>query len=681
MQRGNESNPAKAYAVRDKRSKRVYYETSQLSKKRCGCRTSFGGDSDHNSVSVDSQQFKAGTRYEKVLMDVIRQNTADQPETVYAQKAYHALLNVNHHKQQHCIDPHSDVQPDSTYVRSDPITSCSWGCAGVLVLSVAPKTGYKSVTKKTMLVARDGDVAIMGGDFQRRFLHEVPPVPQWKNLQESLSADLQPWEIEVIDREAALFDAGYPDVSDTRYNSTIRWHTNHHHDCFWNPNKCSARPESSAPTQQATVDTSPAPSVAETRAQFGRFHFASGAFKLGTGNPAFKLGTGPAPTIAASSHAVSETGVSSDTPAPPCQDVVAQTDLSGDLVSMALVRANLQLLQKMFANVAFLPAAFANWSFMGSGVQCQTEMSSLSDMAEFVENMTQSLRDAGQMVRQLPDESTSDNWCDSLQIPTDTLHRLQIMVKDRFLLNACVETLRSSYHLTFHELVCDNMTSHIQNQSHLTKVMISHKHFLGLMRRIDVEWLRCERSMIMEVESTTRELRCWKKPDTHQLVNKEHGNHGMGTFQVPHHGQVHVAFVDVGHSAESTTRRVHLRAVGRVVDQRFGRMFADQVYDAMERAMAHVRMLDCHSEGSIHPEAQTAEEGYDVAIWLCDVEKVNAYRTKQADKVQKHKDFQRSQSSGSQPDDTGHAHSWHEDRRHDGSWSQGNWKRGKWREP
>ena len=205
--------------------------------------------------------------------------------------------------------------------------------------------------------------------------------------------------------------------------------------------------------------------------------------------------------------------------------------------------------------------------------------------------------------------------------------------------------------------------------------MISHKHFLGLMRRLDVERLRCERLMIMQVESTTREFRCWKKPELYQLANKEYGNHGMGTFQVPDHGQVHVAFVDVGHSTELTTRRVHLRGLGKVVDQRFRRMFADQVYDAMERAMAHVRMLDCHSEGSTHPLARTAEEAYDVAIWLCDVEKLTAYRTKQADKAQKHKDPQRSQSSGSQPDDTGHAHSWQEDRRHDGSWSQANWKR------
>ena len=475
-------------------------------------------------------------------------------------------------------------------------------------------------------MARDGDVAIMGGDFQRRFLHEVPPVPQWKNLQESLSADLQPWEIEVIDREAALFDAGYPDVSDTRYNSTIRWHTNHHHDCNWNPNKCSARPESSAPTQQATVDTSPAPSVAETRAQFGHFQVAPWAFKLGTGNPSNSQLVGPAPTIAASSHAVSETGVSSDTPAPPCQDVVAQTDLSGDLVSMALVRANLQLLQKTFANVSFLPSSLATLSFMGSGAQWKAEMSSLSDMAEFVENMTKILRDADQMVRQLPDESTSAKWCDSLQIPTDTLHRLQIIVKDRFLLSGCVETLRTSYHLAFYEVVSDNMTSHIQNQPHLTKVMISHKHFLDLMRRLDVERLRCESLMFMDAEPAARDFECWKKPDPQQLANKEHGYYGTGTLPVPHHGKVHVLFVDVGHSAELTTRRVHLRGLGKIVDKESGQQFADQVYDVMERAMAHVRMLDCHNDGSTRPHAGAAEEAYDVVIWLCDTDKVTEYR-------------------------------------------------------
>ena len=257
IRRGNSSNPSKAYAVRDKTTKKVFYETSQLSSKRCGCRTAFGGDSGHNGVSVDSQQWVAGTMYENVLMEVIRQNTVNQLETVYALKAFHALLNVNHHKQVHGIDAHSDVQPGSTYVPTDPITSCSWGRPGVLVLSVAPNTGHKYVTKQTMLVARDGDVTIMGGDFQRRFRHEVPPVPLWQDLQASLSADLEPWEIEAIDQETTLFATGYPEVSDTRLNSTIRWHTNHHRGCNWNPKKCSAPPESSASSQQATVDTSP----------------------------------------------------------------------------------------------------------------------------------------------------------------------------------------------------------------------------------------------------------------------------------------------------------------------------------------------------------------------------------------------------------------------------------------
>ena len=248
--------------MRNKRSKRVYYETSQLSKKRCGCRISFGGDSDHNKVPVDSQQWLAGTSYEKVLMDVIRQDQLEnQLETVYAQKAYHALLNAHQHKLLNGIDLHGDAPPGSTYVPSDPITSCSWGRAGVLVLSVAPKTGFKTVTKKTMLLALDGDVVIMGGDFQRRFHHEVPPVPLWQELQVSLSEQLEPWESAAIDEETSLFLSGYTDVSDSRLNSTIRWHTNHFKDCHWNF-RHRTNAESSASTQQATVDTSPALSVA-----------------------------------------------------------------------------------------------------------------------------------------------------------------------------------------------------------------------------------------------------------------------------------------------------------------------------------------------------------------------------------------------------------------------------------
>jgi hypothetical protein len=228
-------------------------------------------------------------------------------------------------------------------------------------------------------------------------------------------------------------------------------------------------------------------------------------------------------------------------------------------------------------------------------------------------------------------------------------------------------------------VVSDNRTAHIQNQGHMTKVVISHKLFLELMRRLDVEWLRRDSLMVIDALPVASKFDCWKKPDQEQVANKQYGFAGMGTWEVPRHGKVHVLFVDVGLSGEATTRRVHLRSLGKTVDEDTGQQLADKMVDVMERAMAHVRMLDCHNDGCVRPDADSPEEAYDVAIWICDLEKVVEFRKNKAVKAERRSEGSKLlQSSDNQHDDSWHADNWQKHSWNDEDWSQGNWKKSKW---
>ena len=119
-----------------------WYDHAQLSKSSCTCRLNFGGEGrgrTRKNQPVDCQGLEAGRKYEEVLMHAMRRNKqADQARVpVYFDKAFHALLNDTDHRKCHRIAAHSDKFLGS-YVSQDPITSFSWGCTGVLVLSPAP---------------------------------------------------------------------------------------------------------------------------------------------------------------------------------------------------------------------------------------------------------------------------------------------------------------------------------------------------------------------------------------------------------------------------------------------------------------------------------------------------------------------------------------------------------------
>ena len=252
-----------------------WYNSGQLSKGSCVCRHNFGGE--HGSRTrrlqpVNCDGSRSGRAFELVLMDAMRRNCPVGPEQapVYFDKAFHAVLNDNDHVLGHRIDFHND-HVAGAYSSYDPITSLSWGCTGVLVLKPAAKTKGA----EHLIVTRHGDVSIMGGEFQKHFLHAVPPVSQWPALLDKHRSELQHWEIAAMEVEIDQLGVDQQSVPRTRHNITIRWH-HQHGICLWAKNP-------------VNLDAIPPATVA---AAISKFNFPSSAkpadaFKLGTGYRSF----------------------------------------------------------------------------------------------------------------------------------------------------------------------------------------------------------------------------------------------------------------------------------------------------------------------------------------------------------------------------------------------------------
>ncbi len=283
-----------------------FYLSGQLSRECCNCRINFGGEgrskrgNPKELLPVDCQQLGTGRKYSKILQKGMAGNyIQDEGRPVYLEKHWHALLNDNDHAHGHRISAHSDAS--ASYRWQDPITSLSWGASGVLVLSPAPKLGGR----RSLVVTRGGDVSIMGGHFQEKYHHAVPPVEHWPGLLDTeMGQDLQQWEVDAMLTEIGLMRAKFPpDGTRPRQNSTIRWHHNHYSSC---PQRSKGLTSGAAGTKvppQGSSEVSEQSSVANIRQQFEN---------VGPGVPQliFKLGTGP---ISACPVRVSEAAVR-DTP-------------------------------------------------------------------------------------------------------------------------------------------------------------------------------------------------------------------------------------------------------------------------------------------------------------------------------------------------------------------------------
>ena len=129
-------------------------------------------------------------------------------EPVYLSKAFHALCNRYDTALYHAIDAHSDAVA-MRYSWRDPISSLSWGRTGVLLLHPArKKQGYQGSLH--LVVQEDGDVNVMCGKFQERYLHSVPHVSAWEALLNEFGEGLEHWEVQAMGHEIAVWQQDLP---------------------------------------------------------------------------------------------------------------------------------------------------------------------------------------------------------------------------------------------------------------------------------------------------------------------------------------------------------------------------------------------------------------------------------------------------------------------------------------
>ena len=213
----------------------TWYDLAQLSKSNCTCKMNLGGEGSakiRRSLKPDCQAWATGRFFEAAFMTALQQNS-EQPgvgRSVYMSKAFHALLNRQRHSANHCIGWHHD--DGCSYGPEDPITGMSWGATGVLLI----KSQDKANPVVKVLVTLPGDVYILGGQFQQKFQHAVPPVREWQHILDQHKAELLPQEILAMEAEIRAQHIHECSVAcqapqlraGVRYHINVRWHAKHY---------------------------------------------------------------------------------------------------------------------------------------------------------------------------------------------------------------------------------------------------------------------------------------------------------------------------------------------------------------------------------------------------------------------------------------------------------------------
>ena len=190
--RFNHARPTKSQQMLGADNRTIHYWSTQLTRAPCTCRSVFGADAHQKHVQTSSSMWKAGDRFAQLWDATLLQNfkmfRKRTPRPIWLDKTWQAVRNWNDHNQGHGIALHADEC--STYTSSDPITSLSFGCGGVLTLGVK-----KAQQPTKMLFQQDGDALVMAGEFQSEFWHGVPERSSWKDLRTLPLYDaMQAWE-------------------------------------------------------------------------------------------------------------------------------------------------------------------------------------------------------------------------------------------------------------------------------------------------------------------------------------------------------------------------------------------------------------------------------------------------------------------------------------------------------
>ena len=229
-ERNNWNNPKKSQQVRARSGGVVYYNSCQVTKAPCSCRSLFGGDSHQASIPTTSCLWCAGREFATLLQETMQTNLREfgtqEQRPVWMDKSWEAVWNKNDHNRGHHIDPH--VDRCSTYSSGDPITSFSFGCGGILTLHSMKKTPGS----ERMLFQEDGDALIMAGNFQSEFQHGVPARAFWEQFRSKRAfASLKEWEKLGIGREIQNHAQSMEGEEHLRFNCTLRWHDTHWIEC------------------------------------------------------------------------------------------------------------------------------------------------------------------------------------------------------------------------------------------------------------------------------------------------------------------------------------------------------------------------------------------------------------------------------------------------------------------
>jgi hypothetical protein len=548
----------------------------------------------------------SGRAFEVVLVDAMRRNCPVGPEQapVYFDKAFHAVLNDNDHVLGHRIDFHND-HVAGAYSSYDPITSLSWGCTGVLVLKPAAKTQGA----EHLIVTRHGDVSIMGGEFQKHFLHAVPPVSQWAALLDKHRSELRHWEIAAMDEEIAQLGVDQLSVPRTRHNITIRWH-HQHLNCLRAkiPLNLEAIPPATVDAAIAQFNCRPSAMPADV-------------FKLGTGYGSFPPAAGTGSSAASASATACRVAVTVATTGSSEATACGDTRSSRERMMVEMVDVEVQTIEEMprcsiesvlsetanlvsaaYRAVEFLPSVMRACSLTGSDEQWLTEKPCMESMQTYVKAMRENLNRFEKFVQ---DMGMDEQTCIQVMAHQNTsvLHILQATLDARFVLKSHVERLRISG-ATFLELRVKTGQTVISNSSWLTKVTVSHAELQELLAHMDVPSLQKHGDIVIIL------------PTAMPLFNITRN----GAYHVAQRGdRVYVGFFEIGSQSEATTRRMHLRTSpeqwGAWESPEQATCVVERVRTVLVQCLTHVRDLDVQRKGCAR-SADSVSASYDASIWI-----------------------------------------------------------------
>jgi hypothetical protein len=632
--RYNWHNPKKATAVYSKDKAHPHYMTAQLTKAKCVCRATFGGDSQQGHVCTDNQVYKSGTRYASLLEGTMRQNfqvmcqdqsngsVVELQEPAYLRMAWHAVLNANDHSLGNSIDAHHDGW--STYRFQDPITSCSYGHGGVLVLAQAKTKKNKSCSPDTMLFQRDGDMLVMGGKFQELFTHAVPAREKWPALQEAMGMQLKEWERQGIAKELHIGQV-QPLRKCLRYNTTIRWHSSHS-----NPRCPLASIVASAAAGGVASEALESPEPAGQ---------VTGQVSAGLVRSRMRglerLGVGIAYQGSTDDRQPEDQGLSRDAVAlaaqVPTDDRQPEDQgLSNDAVALAPTAMPYKRTAIQLAKVICGLAGTADIMFstlqaltvIGNPTDWINERGPLEHCALFVASLELNMRAAHAAV---DEEDVADSF-ERIPVPFGVLHQLQSAFKDRMLLRKLLEDMTGgpASPALFYDTQSYGMRSCLPNQSHLTKIIVTHAQLDKMLACLRVSVLAEKGLLVCDLRDMNHrptQFQSWLKHSDKPSTNDGY----YGTTLIPWHllQMLFIGFVDVGYVKNLSVRRVYLMKAPCINRCRTigGRKLAEQLQKSMSQAAGHLRVMDYQAENA-SSEAPYPEDAYQIALWVCDYDKV-----------------------------------------------------------